>query len=101
MSSLLLTHLNETVLWREIIELLWIWQGPCLKNTRHKISFGWRRLTPPATPSNGSIFTEFLRKHHMNSSPVKSPTFLILEILGASALFLLKEIEIQNFLLKH
>jgi hypothetical protein len=40
MSSLLPTHLNKTVLWRERIELLWIWQGPCLKNTRHQISFG-------------------------------------------------------------
>jgi hypothetical protein len=36
----------------------------------------------------------------MNSSPVKSPMFLILEFLGASALFLLKEVEIQNLLLK-
>jgi hypothetical protein len=29
----------------------------------------------------------------MNSSPVKSPMFLILQFLGASALFLLKEVE--------
>jgi hypothetical protein len=36
-----------------------------------------------------------LKKHHMNSSPVKSPMFLILEFLGANALFLLKEVEIQ------
>jgi hypothetical protein len=63
-------------------------------NTRYRISFGQRRLTPLATPSVDS------RKHHMNSSPVKSQTFLILEVLGASALFLLKEVEIQNLLLK-
>jgi hypothetical protein len=31
---------------------------------------------------------------------VKSPMLLILEFLGASALFLLKEVEIQNLLLK-
>jgi hypothetical protein len=100
MSSLLPTHLNKTVLWREIIELLWIWQGPCLSNTRHQIGFGRRQLTTLATPSTGSTFIESSRKHHMNYSPVKSPMFLILEFLGASALFLLKEIEIQNLLLK-
>jgi hypothetical protein len=36
----------------------------------------------------------------MNSSLVKSPMFLILEFLGANALFLLKEVEIINLLLK-
>jgi transposase InsO family protein len=41
-----------------------------------------------------------IKKHHMNSSPVKSPMFLILVFLGANALFLLKEVEIQNLLLK-
>jgi hypothetical protein len=71
-----------------------------LKNTRHQIGFGQKRLTSLATPSTGSTFTEFSRKHHMNSSPVKSPMFLILEFLGASALFLLKEVEILNLLLK-
>jgi hypothetical protein len=57
-------------------------------------------ITPLATPSTDPTFTESSRKYHMNSSPAKSPTFLILEFLGASALFLLKEVEIQNFLLK-
>jgi hypothetical protein len=69
-------------------------------NTRHRIGFGWRRLTPIATPSTNSTFTESLRKHHMNSSVVKRPMFLILEFLGASVLFLLKEVEIQILLLK-
>jgi hypothetical protein len=36
----------------------------------------------------------------MNSLPLKSPTFLILEFFGANALFLLKEVEIPNLLLK-
>jgi hypothetical protein len=90
MSSLLPTHLNKMVLWRERIELFWIWQGPCLMNTRHRICFGARRLTPLATPSTDSTFTEFSRKHHMNSSLIKSPMFLILEFLGESDLFLLK-----------
>jgi transposase InsO family protein len=31
--------------------------------------FGPRRLTPPATPSTGYIFTESSRRHHMNTSP--------------------------------
>jgi hypothetical protein len=101
MSSLLATHLNKTVLWRERIELFWIWQGPCLMNTRHQIGFGRRRLTPLASPSTDSTFTESSRKHHMNTSLVKSPMFLILEFLGASSLFLLKELEIQILLLKH
>jgi hypothetical protein len=100
MSSLLLTHLNKTILWRGRIELYWIWQGPCLMSTRHQINFGRRRLTPPATPSTDSIYTESSRKHHMNSSPVKIPMFLILEFLGANALFLLREVQILNLLLK-
>jgi hypothetical protein len=36
----------------------------------------------------------------MNSSPVKSPMFLILEYLGANSLFLLREVEILNLLPK-
>jgi hypothetical protein len=100
MSSLLPRHLNKMVYWRGRIELYWIWQGPCLMNTRHRIGFGWRRLTPLATPSTDSTFIESSRKHHMNSSLVKSPMFLILEFLGANALFLLREVEILNLLLK-
>jgi hypothetical protein len=60
-------------------------------STRHQIGFGRRRLTPLATPSTESIFIESSRKHHMNSSLVKSPKLLILECLGANALFLLRE----------
>jgi hypothetical protein len=69
-------------------------------STRHRIGFRWRRLTPLATPSTDSTFTESSRKHHMNSSPVKSPMFLILEYLGANSLFLLREVEILNLLPK-
>jgi hypothetical protein len=36
----------------------------------------------------------------MNSSPVKSPMFYILESLGINVLFLLKEVENLNFLLR-
>jgi hypothetical protein len=100
MSSLLHTHLNKIVLWREIIGLLWIWQGLCLSNTRHRIGFRRRQLTPLATPSTDSTFTESSRRLHMNFSPVKSLMFLILEFLGASALVLLREVEIQILLLK-
>jgi transposase InsO family protein len=53
--------------------------------------FGLRRLTPPATPSTDYIFTKSSRRHLMNSSPVKSPMFHILESLVANVLFLLKE----------
>jgi hypothetical protein len=67
---------------------------------RHRIGFGQRRLTPPATPSTDSTYTESSRKHHMNTSLVKSLMFLILELFGANALFLLKEVEILNLLLK-
>jgi hypothetical protein len=63
---------------------------------RLQTSFGLRRLTPPATPSTGSTFIEFSRRHHMNS-PVKSPMFHILESLVANALFLLKEAEKSKF----
>jgi hypothetical protein len=69
-------------------------------STRHRISFGRRRLTPPATPSTDSIFTESSRKHHMNSLALKSPIFIILESLGANVLFLSREVEIINLLPK-
>jgi transposase InsO family protein len=38
--------------------------------------FGQKRLTPLATPSIDSTFTESSRKHHMNSSLVKAQCFL-------------------------
>jgi hypothetical protein len=69
-------------------------------STRHRTGFGQRRLTSPATPSTDYIFTESSRKHRTNSSLVKSPMFLILESLGENSLFLLKEVEILNLLLK-
>jgi hypothetical protein len=50
--------------------------------------------------STGYIFIESSRRHHMNSSLVKSPMFHILESLGANALFLLKEVEVLNLLLR-
>jgi transposase InsO family protein len=71
-----------------------------LDETRHRTGFGPRRLTTPATPSTGYIFTESSRIHHMNSSLVKSSMFHILEFLGANALFLLREVEVPNLLLK-
>jgi hypothetical protein len=82
------------------IELYWTWQGPCLMSTRLRVGLGLRRSTPLATPSTGYIYTESSRRHHMNSSPVKSPTFHILESLVANALFLLKEVENLNLLLR-
>jgi transposase InsO family protein len=56
--------------------------------------------TSLATPSTVSTFTESSRRHCMNSSPVKSPMFHILESLVANALFLLKEVENLNLLLR-
>jgi transposase InsO family protein len=53
-----------------------------------------------ATPSTDSTLTESSRKHRMISSPVKIPMFLVLEFLGANALFLLRDVEILNLLLK-
>jgi transposase InsO family protein len=47
-------------------------QEPCLMSTRLRTSFGLRRLTPLATPSTGSTFTESSRRHHTNSLPVKA-----------------------------
>jgi hypothetical protein len=46
------------------------------------------------------IYTESSRIHLMNSLPVKSPMFHILESLVANALFLLKEVENPNLLLR-
>jgi transposase InsO family protein len=77
-----------------------LWQEPCLMSTRHQIGFGSRQLTPPATPSTGYIFTESSRRHHMNSSLVKSPMFHILESLGVNVFFLSKEVGNLNLLLR-
>jgi hypothetical protein len=69
-------------------------------STRHWTGFGPRRLTPPATPSTGYIFTESSRKHDTNSSPVKIPMFHMLESLEENVLFLLKEVKNLNLLLR-
>jgi hypothetical protein len=62
--------------------------------------FGQKQSTPLATTSIGSTFTESSRKHHMNSLLVKSQMFHILESLGVNVLFLLKEVENLNLLLR-
>jgi hypothetical protein len=59
-------------------------------STRHRTGFGQKQSTLLATPSTDSTFTESSRRHHMNSSLVKSPMFHILEYLEANVLFLLK-----------
>jgi hypothetical protein len=69
-------------------------------STRLRIGFELRRLTSSATPSTGSTFTKFSKRRHMNSSPVKSSMFHNLESLVANALFLLKEVENPNLLLR-
>jgi hypothetical protein len=69
-------------------------------STRLRIGFGRKQSTLLATPSTVSIFTESSRRHHMNSSLVKSLMFHILESLVANALFLLKEVENLNLLLR-
>jgi hypothetical protein len=61
-----------------------------LKNTRHQIDFGWRRLIPLATPSTGSTFTKSSRKHHMNSSPVKKPNVSYFRVFGSKCFILVK-----------
>jgi hypothetical protein len=69
-------------------------------STGLRTGFGLRELTLPATPSTGSTFTESSIRHLMNSLPVKSLMFHILESLIANVLFLLKEVENLNLLLR-
>jgi hypothetical protein len=59
-------------------------------STRHRTGFGLRRLTPLATPSTDYIFTESSRRHHTNSSPVKSPIFHIFRVFGSKCFILIK-----------
>jgi hypothetical protein len=59
-------------------------------NTRLWISFGWKRLTPLATPSTDSTFTKSLRKHHMNSSLVKKPNVSYFRVFGSKCFILIK-----------
>jgi hypothetical protein len=69
-------------------------------STRHRTGFGLKRLTPLATPSIGYIFTESSRKHHMNSLLVKKPNVSYFRVFGSKCLFLSKEVEVPNLLLK-
>jgi hypothetical protein len=59
-------------------------------NTRHRTSFGLRRLTLPATPSTGYIFIESSRRHLMNSSPVKKPNVSYFRVFGSKCFILVK-----------
>jgi hypothetical protein len=59
-------------------------------STRLWTGFGLRRLTPPATPSTGSTFTKSSRRHLMNSLPIKSPMFHILESFDSKCFILVK-----------
>ena len=99
MSSLLPTHIKNGVVERKNRTLLDM-ARTMLDEYKTSDRFGLRRSTPPAMPSTVSTFTESSRIHLMNSSPVKSPMFHILESLVANALFLLKEVENPNLLLK-
>jgi hypothetical protein len=69
-------------------------------STRLRTGFGRKQSTPLATPLTVSTFIESSRRHLMNSSPVKSPMFHILESLVANVLFLLKEVENLNLFLR-
>ena len=59
-------------------------------STRHPTGSRLRRLTPPATPSTGYIFTESSRRHHMNSSPVKKPNVSYFRVFGSKCFILVK-----------
>jgi hypothetical protein len=59
-------------------------------STIHRTGFGPRRLTPPATPSTGSTFTESSRRHHMNSSLVKKPNVSYFRVFGSKCFILIK-----------
>jgi hypothetical protein len=59
-------------------------------STRHRTGFGLRRLTPPATPSIGYIFTESSRRHHTNSSLVKKLDVSYFRVFGSKCFILVK-----------
>jgi transposase InsO family protein len=94
------TPQQNGVVERGRIERYLTWRGPCLMSIRLRTGFGRKQSTLLATPSTSSTFTESSRRHHMNSSPVKSPMFHMLESLVANVLFLLKEVENLNLLLR-
>jgi hypothetical protein len=59
-------------------------------STRLRTGFGLKRLTPPATPSIGSTFTESSRRHLMNSLPVKKPDVSYFRVFGSKCFILIK-----------
>jgi hypothetical protein len=59
-------------------------------STRLRTGFGLMRLTPPATPSTDSTFTESSRRHLMNSSPVKSKNVSYFRVFGSKCFILVK-----------
>jgi hypothetical protein len=69
-------------------------------NTRLQIGFGRRRLTPPATQINRLYLHRILKKTSYELFTGKKPNVSYFRVLGANALFLLREVEILNLLLR-
>jgi hypothetical protein len=59
-------------------------------STRLWTGSGLRRLTPPATPSTSSTFTESSRRRHMNSSHCKKPNVSYFRVFGSKCFILVK-----------
>jgi hypothetical protein len=59
-------------------------------NTRHRTGFGRRRLTPPATPSTGYIFTESSREHFYELLTGKKPNVSYFRVFGSKCFILIK-----------
>jgi transposase InsO family protein len=60
----------------------------------------WAEAINSTCYSINRLYLHQILKKTSYELPVKSQMFLIIEFLGGSALFLLKEVEIQNLLLK-
>jgi hypothetical protein len=61
-----------------------------LMSTRHRIGFGWRRLTPLATPSTDSTFTESSRKTSYELLTGKKPNVSYFRVFRSKCFILIK-----------
>jgi hypothetical protein len=89
MSSLLPTHLNRTVLWRDRIELFWIRQGPCLRNTIHQIGFA-EAINTTCYSINRLYLHRILKKTSYELLTGKKPNVSYFRVFGSKCFILVK-----------
>ena len=96
-SSRLCTHLNKMELLRGRTGRSLKWRERCLMSTRHRSTFGQKRLRQLVMQQIACIFTSYSARRHTSSSPVTNPKLDTFVYSAKSTTFLIS-IAILNFL---